>query len=160
LALPTGPVVAVLPFENLSDDPKQEYFSDGLTDDIITALSKFKDLFVIALVRKAMKLDPFHPTWFNLPIAHYHFESGEQEEALAAAKKADMPGLYSFQAWLAGIYAELGRQSEARCVLEELFRLYPDFTVEKYIEEARKWNFCDETIRRFSAALRKAGLPG
>ena len=48
LALPTGPVVAVLPFENLSRDPDQEYFSDGLTDDIITALSRFKDLFVIA----------------------------------------------------------------------------------------------------------------
>jgi hypothetical protein len=48
LALPTGPVVAVLPFENLSEDPKQEYFPDGLTDDIITALSRFKDLFVIA----------------------------------------------------------------------------------------------------------------
>ena len=48
LALPTGPVVAVLPFENLSRDPDQEFFSDGLTDDIITALSRFKDLFVIA----------------------------------------------------------------------------------------------------------------
>jgi TolB-like protein len=48
LALPTGPVVAVLPFENLSEDPKQEYFSDGLTDGIITTLSRFKDLFVIA----------------------------------------------------------------------------------------------------------------
>jgi hypothetical protein len=48
LALPTGPVVAVLPFENLSRDPDQEYFSDGLTDDIITALSRFRDLFVIA----------------------------------------------------------------------------------------------------------------
>ena len=48
LALPTGPVVAVLPFENLSRDPDQEYFSDGLTDDIITALSRFKDLFAIA----------------------------------------------------------------------------------------------------------------
>jgi hypothetical protein len=48
LALPTGPTVAVLPFENLSEDSKQEYFSDGLTDDIITALSRFKDLFVIA----------------------------------------------------------------------------------------------------------------
>jgi len=48
LALPTGPTVAVLPFENLSSDPEQEYFSDGLTEDIITALSRFKDLFVIA----------------------------------------------------------------------------------------------------------------
>jgi len=38
----------VLPFHNLSDDPKQEYFSDGITNDIITDLSKFSNLFVIA----------------------------------------------------------------------------------------------------------------
>ncbi len=48
LALPSGPTVAVLPFANLSGDPEQEYFSDGLTEDIITELSRFRDLFVIA----------------------------------------------------------------------------------------------------------------
>jgi len=46
--LPDKPSIAVLPFDNLSDDPKQEYFSDGLTEEIITALSKTKQLFVIA----------------------------------------------------------------------------------------------------------------
>ncbi|MBE9533458.1 MAG: tetratricopeptide repeat protein, partial [Proteobacteria bacterium] len=46
--LPEKPSIAVLPFDNLSDDPKQEYFSDGLTEEIITALSKEKRLFVIA----------------------------------------------------------------------------------------------------------------
>jgi adenylate cyclase len=40
--------IAVLPFKNLSDDPKQEYFSDGITNDIITDLSKFRELLVIA----------------------------------------------------------------------------------------------------------------
>ena len=40
--------IAVLPFENLSDDPAQEYFSDGITNDIITDLSKFHELLVIA----------------------------------------------------------------------------------------------------------------
>ena len=40
--------IAVLPFANLSNDPEQEYFSDGMTNDIITDLSKFHDLFVIA----------------------------------------------------------------------------------------------------------------
>ena len=40
--------VAVLPFDNLSGDPEQEYFSDGLTEDIITGLSKSPDLFVIS----------------------------------------------------------------------------------------------------------------
>jgi TolB-like protein len=46
--LPDKPSIAVLPFQNMSGDPQQEYFSDGLTDDIITELSRFKSLFVAA----------------------------------------------------------------------------------------------------------------
>jgi adenylate cyclase len=46
--VPEEPSIAVLPFDNLSGDPKQEYFSDGLSDQIITALSKVPQLFVIA----------------------------------------------------------------------------------------------------------------
>jgi adenylate cyclase len=48
LPLPDKPSIAVLPFTNMSGDPEQEYFSDGITDDIITELSRFSDLFVIA----------------------------------------------------------------------------------------------------------------
>jgi adenylate cyclase len=48
LSLPDKPSVAVLPFANLSQDPAQEYFSDGVTEDLITALSKVSGLFVIA----------------------------------------------------------------------------------------------------------------
>ncbi len=48
LPLPAKPSVAVLPFDNLSGDPEQRYFSDGITDDIITELSRFRELFVIA----------------------------------------------------------------------------------------------------------------
>ena len=43
-----GPSIAVLPFVNASGDPEQAYFSGGLTDDIITELSKYPELFVIA----------------------------------------------------------------------------------------------------------------
>jgi TolB-like protein/DNA-binding SARP family transcriptional activator/Tfp pilus assembly protein PilF len=46
--LPTEPSIAVLPFDNLSGDPEQAYFADGITDDIITNLSRFPTLFVIA----------------------------------------------------------------------------------------------------------------
>jgi adenylate cyclase len=46
--LPDKPSIAVLPFTNMSGDPKQEYFSDGLTEEIITALSRVPQLFVIA----------------------------------------------------------------------------------------------------------------
>jgi len=48
LPLPDKASIAVLPFDNLSDDPKQEYFVDGMTDDLITDLSKISGLFVIA----------------------------------------------------------------------------------------------------------------
>jgi adenylate cyclase len=46
--LPEVPSIAVLPFINMSDDPKQEFFSDGITENIITALSKIPRLFVIS----------------------------------------------------------------------------------------------------------------
>ena len=45
---PTAPSIAVLPFQNLSGDPEQEYFADGMVEDIITALSRMRWLFVIA----------------------------------------------------------------------------------------------------------------
>jgi adenylate cyclase len=48
LALPDWPSIAVLPFENMSGDPDQDYFADGMVDEITTALSRFNFLFVIA----------------------------------------------------------------------------------------------------------------
>jgi adenylate cyclase len=48
LPLPEKPSIAVLPFLNMSGDPEQEYFTDGITEDIITELSRFHSLFVIA----------------------------------------------------------------------------------------------------------------
>jgi hypothetical protein len=48
LDLPDIPSIAVLPFDNMSDDPGQEYFSDGITEEIITALTKVPKIFVIA----------------------------------------------------------------------------------------------------------------
>ena len=48
LALPDRPSIAVLPFQNMSGDPEQEYFADGMVEDIITNLSRIKWLFVIA----------------------------------------------------------------------------------------------------------------
>jgi adenylate cyclase len=48
LALPDNPSIAVLPFQNMSGDPEQEYFADGMVEEIITALSRVRWLFVIA----------------------------------------------------------------------------------------------------------------
>jgi TolB-like protein len=48
LTLPEKPSIAILPFTNLSSDPEQEYFADGIVEDITTALARFRGLFVIA----------------------------------------------------------------------------------------------------------------
>jgi len=48
LPLPDKPSIAVLPFQNLSGDPEQEYFADGMVEEITTALSRIRWLFVIA----------------------------------------------------------------------------------------------------------------
>jgi hypothetical protein len=48
LALPDKPSIAVLPFQNMSSDPEQDYFADGIVEDIITELSHYDALFVIA----------------------------------------------------------------------------------------------------------------
>ena len=59
LPLPEEPSIAILPFTNMSGDPDQEFFSDGITEDIITALSKIKNLLVIARSSTAIYKD--HP---------------------------------------------------------------------------------------------------
>ncbi len=48
LAMPSGPAIAVLPFTNMSGDPREDYFSDGLTEDIITELARVRELHVLA----------------------------------------------------------------------------------------------------------------
>src|SRR5689334_17654930 len=48
LSLPDRPSLAVLPFDNMSADPEQEFFADGITEDLITALSRLREFFVIA----------------------------------------------------------------------------------------------------------------
>ena len=47
-AIPDKPLIAVLPFDNMGGDPEQDYFADGIIEDLITELSRFQGLFVIA----------------------------------------------------------------------------------------------------------------
>ena len=72
LPLPDKPSIAVLPFQNISGDPQQEYFADGMVEDIITALSRFKSLFVIA------RNSSFTYTGKSVDIKQVGRELGEQ----------------------------------------------------------------------------------
>ncbi|MFT3731030.1 MAG: hypothetical protein QM780_06325 [Hyphomicrobium sp.] len=75
-----GPVVAVMPFANLSGDPKQEYFSDGLTEDILTELSRARDLVVLSRDRTfPLKGQPMNATTLGHELkANYVLEGSIQ----------------------------------------------------------------------------------
>jgi TolB-like protein/Flp pilus assembly protein TadD len=77
-ALPDRPSIAVLPFQNLSDDAEQEYFTDGITEDITTELSRFRDLFVISSLSSLTyreKMMPVQQVGRELGV-HYVLEGG------------------------------------------------------------------------------------
>jgi len=57
LPLPDKPSIAVLPFDNMTGDPEQEYFADGMVEEITTALSRIRWLFVIALTYKGQAIE-------------------------------------------------------------------------------------------------------
>jgi TolB-like protein len=65
LSPPDKPSIAVLPFQNMTGNPEQEYFADGIVEEIITALSRFRQLFVIArnssFAYKGRAVDVKHP---------------------------------------------------------------------------------------------------
>ena len=113
----------------------------------------------IALVRRAVTLDPYHPTWFNFAIAIYHFKREEYAEALIAARKINIPGYFWPKLFLASIYGQLGRQDEARLVVEELLALYPGFTLQTASQELRKWNFPAEVIERYTEGSEGRACP-
>ena len=60
------PSIAVLPFDNMSGDPEQEYFADGIAEDIITSLSKISGLFVVARFPVIARKFPVTP--INFPV--------------------------------------------------------------------------------------------
>jgi len=90
LKLPDKPSIAVLPFVNISGDPEQEYFSDGITEDLITDLSKISGLFVIArhsvftYKGKPVKVDQVGR---DLGVK-YVLHAGKPEEAIRLVKMA------------------------------------------------------------------------
>src|SRR6266851_2483807 len=83
LTLPDKPSIAVLPFTNLSEDPQEEYFSDGITGDIITALSRSPDLFVIDRASSfSYKGKPIRVQQVSRELGvKYVLEGGVQKEA-------------------------------------------------------------------------------
>jgi adenylate cyclase len=111
----------------------------------------------VAMTRKAMALNPHHPSWYWANVSNYYYTRRDYEQALAAALKWNDPDFYHSQMHLARAYGQLGRKKEAQAAAARLLKLYPDFP-QKVREELRRWTSDEPGIEHVVEGLRKAGL--
>ena len=111
----------------------------------------------VAVMKKAIALNPMHPTWYHFPIAWDHYWSGRLEAALAEAKKIDMPGYYASHRLLAVVYGAMNRKEDAQPAVAKLLQLDPEFPRHAR-QVATKWNTTPAQIEQEVRDLRKAGL--
>jgi adenylate cyclase len=112
----------------------------------------------VAMLRKAMKLNPMYPTWYHFPIAWDLYEKGDYQAALQEAKRIDLEGYFWTHVVRAAVYGAMGRGVEGKRSVEKLMELYPDFA-SRYQDQAGRWNLPQALVDRISEDLRKAGLP-
>jgi TolB-like protein/Flp pilus assembly protein TadD len=111
----------------------------------------------LAMLEKAMALNPYHPGWYYFPLAFNHYRNGDYERALDEAKKVNMPGYHPSHMALAAIHGQLGRTEEARVAVENLLELFPDYGA-RAREELRKWFRTSDLLEHLVDGLCKAGL--
>jgi adenylate cyclase len=111
----------------------------------------------IALVRKAIALNPYHPDWYYFSLTEYHYRRGEYEAALDMAQKINMPNFFWTHVHRARAYGQLNRKTGAAKSIEKLIELYPDYPDNARLE-LRKYNYPEAAIEHSMEGLRKAGL--
>jgi len=110
-----------------------------------------------ALLKKGMKLNPYHPTWFHLAPFMDHYHHGEYENAYTEALNFNFPELYLDPMMRAAALGQLERQKKAKTALSQLLKLEPNFAtrgrgmIGRYVK-------VDEIIDTIIEGLQKAGL--
>jgi tetratricopeptide (TPR) repeat protein len=139
--LPDKPSIAVLPFENMSGDRDQEYFADGMVEEIITALSRFK---AVRSFEGAIRMSPVDPQLHQplVGIGMALIELGRLDEAIVAEKKArrQSPSYGAAYRCLASVFAHLGRNAEAREAAARLLEVDPKFTIGTWMARGGQTN--------------------
>ena len=111
----------------------------------------------LALLKKGMQLNPYHPTWFHMAPFMDLYNRGEHENALTEALKFNFPEIYLDPMMRAAALGQLGRQDEANAAMNQLLKLVPDFetrgrgVIGLYVK-------VDVLIDKLIEGLRKAGL--
>ncbi len=110
----------------------------------------------LALVTKAIALDPEFPEWYRDPIIYYYYQKGDYERALVELQKREVSRTWRFL-FRAMILGKLGRREEARPAIEAALELKPDVR-EGLWDMARVWNVPEAHVEHMADGLRKAGL--
>jgi adenylate cyclase len=111
----------------------------------------------VALVTKAIALNPEHPQWYLDPIIYYHYQTRDYERALMDSQRQEFSDDFWVLLFRAMILGQLGRSEEAQPMIEAALRLRPDVR-ERLWDMARIWNVPDPQIEHIADGLRKAGL--
>jgi tetratricopeptide (TPR) repeat protein len=175
LAMPTGPRVAVLPFVNMSGNPKEEYFADGLTEDVITELSRFKDIYVLAplsfliaihgqwergvkLATKARELNMRSAAGWAIPALFYDYHRrGMYAEAVDVLKQHPNPGIVENLQKYTAAYPDLGEMGRAREYWEKCKQVDPEWSADKLNRLGDLWSFDKAVWTRYMQSIEKAG---
>jgi tetratricopeptide (TPR) repeat protein len=145
LPLPDKPSIVVLPFDNMSKDPEQDYFSNGITEVLTSDLSRISSLFVIArntaFTYKGKAIN-VHEVRKELGVRYVleadvgtaYAVAGRYEEARAPLQRdlSRYPNFLPAHLMLAVVYSEVGQAAEARAEAAEVLRLNPQFSLEVY----------------------------
>ncbi len=111
----------------------------------------------LALIDKAMAINPAHPGWFYFPRAFFYYDRREYERALAELNKIDMPTFFWTPLMRAATLGQLGRADEAEIAAGELLALKPSFLAEA-MTLMKLWHFEEGLLPHIVEGLRKAGL--
>jgi adenylate cyclase len=111
----------------------------------------------LTLLKKGMRLNPYHPNWFHLAPFIDYYRRGEYEKALSEALKFNYPEIFWDPVLRAVALSRLGRQKEARTALGQLLKLEPEFATRGRMLIGRYVKI-EEIIDTIIEGLRKAGL--
>ena len=115
----------------------------------------------IAILSKAIRLDPLHPPQWLSWLGHAHFMMGETQKAIEILQAgiARGPDYIAYHVFLAASYAVMNEHEKAQAETLEVLRLNSNFTVSVYERYAMGNTKNGNNVRRMTAALRNAGLP-
>jgi TolB-like protein/class 3 adenylate cyclase len=111
----------------------------------------------IALMRRAVVLNPNHPEWYHFAFFNYYWQMDDMAAALEAIQKVDMPDFFWTHVCRAEVYSRLGRLDEARGAVASVLELYPEFGA-NFWNEVAVWNGPTNVADSYANALREAGM--